>query len=172
MHRCQWNEAERHAGCSQSVVSAAITWACFCGEQVCEPCMNASFPCLDCQCIISILHGPPCDPGVISLELMLDVAIRHIDTDRHIQARHITCTDTDIDHAAAYSAPGLSAPGLSAFTTTTKPHHIHSFCRLNRHSSPNRAYHPSQQSWAGYQMHQIVLIKLLQRKHPACPFWL
>jgi len=49
----------------------------------------------------------PCSMGlhvtqkVISLELMLDIAITHTDTDRHVQARHITCTDKDIDHAAA-----------------------------------------------------------------------
>ena len=67
---------------------------------------------------------------VISLELMLGVAITHTATGRRIQARHITYTDKDIDHAAAYPAPET---GLSAFTTTTKPHYIHSFCRLNRH---------------------------------------
>ena len=35
----------------------------------------------------------------VSLELMLDVAITHTDTDTHIQSRLVTYTD--VDHSAA-----------------------------------------------------------------------
>ena len=152
------------------MASTATGSACFCGKQVREPCTNAQLPWLDCQCIVFILHGPPWHPETDQLRAS---ARCYCNTYRYRQTHtDYTCHAYRRRYGPCCCICCRRNWRLSAFTTTTKPHHMHPLCRLNRHPTPHRAYHPSQQNWAGYQIYQMSLIRLQQRKHPACPFWL